>query len=201
MITKRINDFFFYVMACTIFGFTSCNNDYTPKPKAYPKVDFPERSYQVYESPTCPFSFEIPKYARVLNDSTYFGEKLNQPCWLTVDLPPFNGTINLTYKEIGDSLKIGKLIEDAHQMSYKHTRKADYIEEVTISNEFGVRGILFDVGGDAASNVQFYLSDSTRHFIRGALYFENPPNTDSMAPIVSFVKEDLRHFLKTFKWR
>lgn len=180
---------------------SSCNQEYTPKPKAYPKVVFPERSYQLYNSPTCPFSFEIPKYAQVLNDSTYFGEKLNQPCWLTVDLPPFNGTINLTYKELGDSLKIGKLIEDAHQMSYKHTRKADYIEEVAISNEFGVRGILFDVGGDAASNIQFYLSDSTRHFIRGALYFENPPNTDSMAPIVSFVKEDLRHFLKTFKWK
>lgn len=180
---------------------TSCNQEYTPKPKAYHKIDFPERGYKQFSPVSCPFTFEVPAYADVVADSLQFGEKNNNPCWYTINITPFNGTINLTYKNIDSKESFEKLVEDAHKLSYKHTRKADYINEVLIKNPGGVGGILYDVGGDAASNVQFFLTDSNKHFMRGALYFNNTPNTDSMAPVISFVKEDLKQLLKTFRWK
>jgi gliding motility-associated lipoprotein GldD len=118
-----------------------------------------------------------------------------------LNFPDFNGTINLTYKEITKENNLNKLIEDAHKMSFKHSKKANYIDEVLISNKNGVGGLLYNVGGDAASNIQFFLTDTNHHYIRGALYFNNEPNTDSMAPVIDFVKKDLDHFLETFKWK
>jgi gliding motility-associated lipoprotein GldD len=182
-------------------AFSSCNNEYTPKPKAYPRVVFPERKYQEFNPADCPYKFEAPTYAQVVNDTDFFGKTPVQPCWMDIQLPAFNGTVNLTYKEIHSKEDFEKLLEDAHNLSYKHTKKADYINEVHIQNQYGVGGMLYDVGGDAASNVQFYLTDSNRHFIRGALYFNNTPNSDSMAPVVAYVKEDLRHILGTFQWK
>jgi gliding motility-associated lipoprotein GldD len=179
-----------------------CHGDYSPKPKAYPRVVFPERKYEMYDPADCPFKFEKPVYTEVVHDTTYFGEKLvSDKCWLNLDFRTLNGTINLTYKEISSASPLEKLAEDAHKLSFKHTRKADYIDEIRIQNDHGVGGILYDVGGDAASNVQFFLTDSNKHFIRGALYFNNEPNADSMAPVVSFVKEDMNRMLKTFQWK
>ncbi|MDW8419940.1 MAG: hypothetical protein RML37_11055 [Chitinophagales bacterium] len=180
---------------------SSCHPEYSPKPKAYPRVYFPKREYKSFSKPGCPFTFDVPKYAIVVDDSVYFGAPNPNPCWLTVYIAPFNGTINLTYKEIDKNTKLEKLIEDAHKLSYKHTRKADYIDEIKIENPYGVGGLLYDVGGDAASNYQFFLTDSAKHFIRGALYFNNTPNSDSMAPVVEFVKEDLKRLLKSFRWK
>ena len=181
---------------------SSCHGDYTPKPKAYPRVVYPERKYEMYDPKDCPFKFEKPVYATVTQDTVFFGQKIMAiDCWLNVNFPSLNGVINLTYKDINDSMKLERLIEDAHKMSFKHTSKADYIDEIRIANDHGVGGILYDVGGNAASNVQFFLTDTTRHFLRGALYFNSEPNTDSMAPVVSFVKEDMKRMLKTFQWK
>lgn len=181
---------------------TGCHGDYTPKPKSYPRVIFPERKYELYNPTDCPFKFEKPVYAKVEHDSTYFGQKIkNDQCWLNVYFPSLNGVVNLTYKDINDTMSLEKLVEDAHKMAFKHTKKADYIDEIKIDNEHGVGGILYDLGGDAASNVQFFLTDTNRHFIRGALYFYSQPNADSMAPVLSFVKEDLKQMVKTFEWK
>ncbi|MBL0308976.1 MAG: gliding motility lipoprotein GldD [Bacteroidetes bacterium] len=198
------SSFSFYIAITffTLLSLSSCQEDYAPKPKAYPRVIFPERKYELFDPVGCPFQFEKPVYAQVTRDSIFFGEKLsNDQCWFNVVFPSFNGTINLTYKEIMDTIPLGKLIEDAHKLAYKHTRKANYIDEIRVENPYNVRGILYDVGGDAASNVQFYLTDSSKHFIRGALYFYNTPNSDSMAPVLDFVKEDMRMMLKTFRWK
>lgn len=188
-------------VVCCMLGLSSCNEEYIPKPKAYPRIAFPERKYEEYNPTDCPYKFEKPTYAQVVNDTDFFGKTATQPCWKDILLPDFNGTVNLTYKEIKDKNDFDKLLNDAHNLSYKHTKKADYINEVLIQNKYGVSGMLFDVGGDAASNVQFYLTDSTHHFIRGALYFNNTPNTDSMAPVIAFVKEDLRYILGSFQWK
>jgi gliding motility-associated lipoprotein GldD len=192
----------FNISCLVIFLLLSgCHGDYTPKPKAYPLVVFPNHEYEMYDPQDCPFKFEKPKYSEVIHDTTYFGKRAPEPCWLTVNIGPFNGTINLTYKEISPKQSLAQLLEDAHKLSYKHTEKADYINEIGIENKHGVSGLLYDVGGDAASNVQFFLTDSSKHFIRGALYFNNEPNTDSMAPIITFVKADLKHMLQTFEWK
>lgn len=189
-------------VVCIMFTLNSCHGDYTPKQKAYPRVEFPEKKYDLYNPAECPFQFEMPVYASVSHDTAFFGQPVaNEACWLNVNFPALNGTIYLTYEDINASHTLEKLIEDAHKLSFKHTTKADYINEAKIENEHGVGGLLYDVGGDAASNVQFFLTDSTHHFIRGALYFNNEPNTDSMAPIVNFVKMDMNRMLKTFAWK
>lgn len=177
------------------------NHDYTPKPKAYPRIVFPERKYELYDPADCPFRFEKPVYTQVVYDTMYQGHKIDERCWMNLVFPPFNGTVNLTYKDIDDTTNIARLIEDAHTLSYKHTKKADYIDEIRIANNHGVGGLLYEVSGDAASNIQFFLTDSSKHFIRGAVYFYNPPNSDSMAPVIAFVKEDLHQMLKTFEWK
>lgn len=185
-----------------LFGFSfvllsACHGDYQPKPKAYPRVIYPAKAYETYVSSDCPFEFRKPIYTNVVKD--------NSPnaniCWLNVEFPDFNGTINLTYKEITAKDNLPQLVEDAHKLSFKHSKKANYIDEILIENQYGVGGILYNVGGDAASNIQFFLTDTTQHFIRGALYFNNEPNTDSMLPVINFVRADLDSFLTSFKWK
>ncbi len=191
---------FLPVVCCLLVS--ACHGDYSPKAKAYPRVVFPEQKYELYDPKSCPFKFEKPVYASVIQDTNYFDRKLaSEQCWLNIYLSPLNGVINLTYKDINDTNKLERLMEDAHKMAFKHTKKANYIDEIRIENAHGAGGLLYDLGGDAASNVQFFLTDSTHHFIRGALYFYNTPNNDSMAPVLAFVKEDVKQMLKTFEWK
>lgn len=190
----------FFVL-CSLF-LSSCGSEYTPKPKAYPRVNFPKQNYNLYNPDNCPFKFEKPVYAQVLRDSTYMGRELTADmCWLNIYLSPLNGVINLTYKDIESREQYKQLVEDAHKLAFKHTKKANYIDEIQIENPHGAKGILYDLGGDAASNVQFFLTDSNKHFVRGALYFYSQPNADSMAPVLNFVKADIQHMLKTFEWK
>jgi gliding motility-associated lipoprotein GldD len=179
----------------------SCTSEYTPKPKGYPRVIYPEKKYEVFSPVNCPFEFEKPVYAIVESDSDFQGKALSEKCWINIQFTEFNGTLNLTYKEINKENSLMRLVEDAHKLSFKHSKKANYIDEVLIENRYGVSGLLYNVGGEAASNYQFFLTDTTHHFIRGALYFNNEPNMDSMAPVIAFVRKDLDHFLETFKWK
>ena len=179
----------------------SCNNEYMPKPKAYHRIVFPEKSYELYSNPGCPFQFEFPGYAKVVWDSTFFNESQKNPCWLNVDFQELNGKIHISYAELAEKEDLAKRIEDAHTLTFKHTKKADFIDESKISNQYGVKGMLYEVGGDAASSVQFYVSDDSKHFLRGSLYFETSPNIDSMGIVVDFVKVDMLHLLSTFQWK
>lgn len=179
---------------------SACGGNYTPKPKAYHRIDFPEKSYTSFESDDCPFSFQYPKYAEILRDTLSYSSKVEHPCWLDLQFTQLNGTLHLSYKEIKDREDMMKLLEDAHKMTFNHSKKADFIDETSVKNDYGVEGVLFDVGGDAASSVQFYLTDDDRHFVRGALYFKSSPNIDSMGIVIDFVKADLVRFIETFQW-
>lgn len=172
----------------------SCHRSYTPKPRGFFRIDFPERKYQVYQS-NCPYSFEYPVYARVVPDK----ELNSEPCWINIEFPDYNGKIHISYKPIHGNLNL--LLEDSYALAYKHTVKADAIEEHLISKpREKVYGILYDIEGNAASSVQFVLTDSTEHFLRGALYFRTTINKDSLAPVIKFFREDILHFIDTFKW-
>jgi gliding motility-associated lipoprotein GldD len=123
-----------------------------------------------------------------------------EPYWINLIYPNYNGIIHFSYKEVKDNL--AEVLEDSRKLAYKHSIKADAIgEKLFISPEKKVYGILYDIKGDAASSIQFFLTDSARHFIRGSLYFNNIPNKDSLAPVVNFVKEDIIHLMETFKWK
>lgn len=175
--------------------------DDMPKPKAYHKIDFPAHSYANYNSKDCPFIFEKPAYAVIEKDSLFFNEKLENPCWMDLKFPDYKGVLHLSYKPIENETSFAKYVDDAHKLTFKHTSRAESIDESQINTNNNVGGILYEIGGDAASSVQFFLTDTTNHFIRGALYFNNTPNADSIAPVIKFVKEDMFHLIETFKWQ
>jgi gliding motility-associated lipoprotein GldD len=173
----------------------SCSPNYTPKPKGYPRIVLPDKSYGLYDS-VVPFRFEYPKYAEVLPNRSQNAE----PYWLNIEFPELNGTIYLSYKPIQNNLNL--FIEDSRTFVYKHVMKADEIPETPINiPENKVYGIFYDIKGNAASAVQFFLTDSTRHFVRGSLYFNAQPDKDSLSPVIEFVREDIIHLINTFQWK
>ncbi len=179
---------------------TGCDPVYTPRPKGYFRIDFPEKKYETYAHEACGFLFEYPSYASISRDSLLFGQPVEDPCWLNILFPGFGGTIYLSHKLIDAEEGLAKLIEDAHTLTFKHTVKADYINETVIHTPHQYGGLIYEVGGNAASSVQFYITDSTEHFLRGALYFKATPNADSLAPVIDFVKEDMWKLINTFSW-
>jgi gliding motility-associated lipoprotein GldD len=192
MKTRAISLFIF-----TVILFISCGTDYSPKPRAYFRIEFPEKKYQTY-SGDCPYSFEFPEYAQVQPDSS----RDSKPCWLNVNYPQFNGRIHLSYQPISSSTEFNQLTEDARTFAFKHTVKATAIDEGMISypNE-KVYGIYYSIDGNTASSVQFFLTDSTKNYLRGALYFNEQPRLDSIQPVLDFLKKDIDQMIKTFKWK
>jgi gliding motility-associated lipoprotein GldD len=178
----------------------SCNSAYTPKPRGYYKISFPQHQYQQFNQPGFPYSFEYPTYATVIHDTTFFEDKPENPYWINIDFPRFNARIYMSYKEIGKN-SFDKLKEDAYKMSYKHTYKATSIEDTAFRTPLGVSGIFFTVGGNAATAKQFYVTDSVKHFLRGALYFDIAPNEDSLAIVNNFLQEDMKHLINTLQWK
>lgn len=186
------------MLCCTII---SCEEVYLPKPKSYFRIDFPEKTYKKYESTYCPLIIQHPAYSEVERDSTFFNEKPDHPCWLNIKLPYFNSTIHLSYKEIGpNKSSLDKLIADSYNIAFKHTVKADYIDENIIEHG-NTYGILYDIGGNTASSVQFFVTDSVSHFLRGSLYFKNEPNVDSLLPVITFLREDILHLMQSVEWK
>ncbi len=191
---------FYLNLICICVTIYGCTENYIPRDKAYPRIQFPKQTYVNYVS-SCPYEFEYPSYARIEEKNTFFNRDLkNDSCWINIDLRELNGKIHLSYKHIAHPDTLYKLMEDAYKLTSKHTLKADYIKDSIIDEEH-LKGIWYDVGGNAASSVQFFLTDEKHHYLRGALYFTVTPNIDSMSPIINFVKEDIRHLIHTFKWK
>ncbi len=174
---------------------SSCKNNPTPKPRAYFRISFPEHKYDSLEN-KYPYFFEYPSYTKIVEDKAYNAE----PYWINIDYPDYKGKIHLSYKQIKNNLV--ELLEDNRKLAYKHAIKAEAIgEKLFMAPEKNVYGILYDIKGDAASSVQFFLTDSVRNFLRGSLYFNTIPNKDSLAPVVDFVKEDIMHLMETLEWK
>ena len=185
----------FSIILITAFILAGCNRNYTPKPRGYYRIDFPKKRYQKYDS-ICPYRFEFPVYAKILPDK----EKNNEPCWINMVFPQFNAIIHISY--IGLDNNLGKILEDTHTLAYKHAQMADGINNILIKiPEHHVFGILYDIKGNAASSKQFFLTDSTDNYLRGALYFNEKPNKDSLAPVIDFIAKDIDHFISSFEWK
>ena len=191
---------FAYILLLISLCLQSCNSSYTPKRRGYFRIDFPRHEYQAFDRPGYPYSFEYPVYANVIKDSSFFDTVPENPYWINVDFPRFAARIYVSYKQIGPN-SYDKLTDDAFKMTYKHASKASSIDQTVIHTPNGVGGIFFHVGGNAATAQQFFLTDSTRHFLRGALYFDTTPNEDSLGIVNNFLQEDLRHLITTFKWK
>lgn len=183
------------IILLILFITGGCSNNYTPKPKGYYRIDLPGKKYQSLDT-HCPFQFEYPVYGKALKDSNERAE----PCWMNVVFSEYKSKIHLSYKPVKHN--VSGYIEDAHTLAYKHTIKADAIEEQTVvDKERKVYGLIFDIKGNAASPVQFYVTDSLRHFLRGSFYIETTPNKDSLAPVIEFFRKDILHLIETLKWK
>lgn len=168
----------------------ACDPVLIPKPMGYPRIDFPEKVYSWYDSAT-PFGFEKPQYAQVQHVDEAGGYDLL--------FPGFRAAVHLTYYDRPGALDT--LAEDARRMAYKHTVRADAIEERFLSDSARhVHAMLYLIRGEVASSVQFYAVDSMRRYLRGALYFYAQPNVDSLAPAIDFFTDDIIHLIETLRW-
>ena len=183
------------IVAGAFFFCISCNSGNTPKPRGFFRISLPAKDYQLYTG-DCPFRFEFPKYAEIWKDLDINAE----PCWLNISFTQFKATLHLSYKKINGNLN--SLAEDSRSFVYKHTVKADAIDERTIFNrQKNLYWIFYDIKGNAASSLQFFLTDSMDNFLRGALYFNVSPNKDSLAPVLDFLRKDVAHLIETFDWQ
>ncbi|OIP84031.1 MAG: gliding motility lipoprotein GldD [Porphyromonadaceae bacterium CG2_30_38_12] len=184
-----------FTMLVSVLLLVACSKPHTPKPYGYFRIYMPPHTYHAFDDKTYPFRFHYSLSASIIKR-----EQAHELYWFDLNYPQFNAQVHCSYKAIQGNLKT--LSEDAHRFVYKHSIKADGIGEQAFSNnENRVFGILYDLKGNTASNLQFVLTDSSRHFLRGALYFDNVPNKDSIAPIAEYVREDMVHLMETLRWK
>lgn len=198
---KLIGLFIFFVFTLLL---VACNSSYTYKKKGFFKIDFPEKKYQVFDQPGYPYSFEYPVYANVIKDSSFFGDATENPWWINIDVPQLNGRIYVSYKQVGKGSKndFDSLVQDAFKMAYrKHTDISTGIDDSLMQTPNGVEGLYFSLRGNTATANQFFLTDSTKHFLRGALYFDAAPNEDSLRIVNEFLKKDMLHLINTLRWK
>lgn len=173
---------------------TACGSPAIPKPEGYFRIDLPEKRYTSFTSP-CSYSIEYPDYARV----NLHPAVATDTCWMDIEFPSFRAKIHLTYFDLHKNL--AELTESSRELVYKHTIKADAIDEkIWTDDSLKVYGILYDIKGNTASSVQFFVTDSTRHYLRGSLYFMAEPNEDSLLPVITFLREDIVHLIETLTW-
>ncbi|HMU45595.1 MAG TPA: hypothetical protein PKC72_04455 [Chitinophagaceae bacterium] len=180
----------------------SCNSDYSVgKKKGYFKIDFPEKEYQTFDQPGYPYTFEYPVYANIIKDTTFFDDKAGD-WWINIDIPKFNGRIHVSYKPINSTNNFDSLVRDGFKMAYQqHMDVSTGIDDSIMRTPNGVEGIYFSLRGNTATANQFFLTDSTKNFLRGALYFNASPNADSLGIVNDFLKKDLQHLINTLRWK
>lgn len=173
----------------------SCREHTIPKPRGFFRIDFPEKKYRLYDT-LCPFVFEYPVYGKI----SYETGDNPEPCWFNLIFPSYRATLHFSYKRILNNLP--EIIKEANDFVYSHSIRADAItEQPWFNSNNKVYGIVYDIKGDAASVLQFILTDSCNHFLRGALYFSAVPNEDSLAPVIQFFREDIVHLFESFNWK
>jgi len=179
-----------FALLAVLFCVLSCKDEVLPKPAGYLRLDYPEAKYVDFEN-QCPFSFEIN------SEAVMKGEK---ECGFTILYPKMKATIYLTYKPVNKN--IGSLLRDAQKLTYEHVIKADNIlEQPYLNPSKKVYGMFYQVDGNAATNSQFYVTDSIKHFVTGSVYFYAKPNYDSIMPAASYLRNDMQRLMETLKWK
>ncbi|MCC9071882.1 gliding motility lipoprotein GldD [Flavobacterium sp. F-65] len=187
MLKKSIAIITFFIITLTV---VSCKDDVVPKPASYLRLDYAEAKYVNFEN-QCPYAFEINA------DAVIKGEK---DCGFMISYPKMKATIYLTYKPVNKD--INKLLKDAQKLTYEHVIKADDIlEQPYLNPNKKAYGMFYQVDGNAATNSQFYITDSVKHFVTGSVYFYAKPNFDSIMPAASYIKNDMQHLMETIKWK
>lgn len=188
---KRIL-FYLLISSAISASFTACNgDDPTPKPYGYFHIEIPDPEYRSLPDDFI-YDFEFSQYAQV--------QKREENNWINIIYPRFDASIHLTYKPLEKG--ITTLSEESRGLAFVHTDRADGIRESVFHDDDNrVHGILYVIDGNAASNLQFYMTDSVNHFLRGALYFNSAPNFDSIQPVREMIERDVVHLIESLEWR
>ncbi len=182
------------IVIAGIFLLIGCGDDrQVPRPRGYPKIEYPVGDSVVYNVPNCPFTFQYPSYAEI--------QDKKESCWFDIFMPAFNARIHCSYLPLKSTAEYNDLVRDAFVIANKINERANYMEESRITNPQGVGGLLLNWTGPAASPVHFFVSDTTAHFFKAALYFDSRVQPDSLAPIVTFIKEDIDKMISSFAWK
>jgi len=186
------------IFVSLVYLLCACHSaDYTPKPRGFYRINLPEKNY-IQATTGCPFVFEQPTYALLKTD---LSDGAN-PCWKNLDFPQFNARLHMSYFAISSKAPLAQLTEDARTFAFKHTAKATSIDQVKIYRPTDrLYGITYLIHGNTASNLQFFVSDSSKHYLRGALYFHEKPNLDSIQPVLNFLQQDIERLIHTFTWK
>lgn len=181
---------FLFVLSGLLVLTASCKDDAVPKPSAYLRLDYPEAEYAAFEN-HCPYGFDMNAAAII---------KEEKDCDFTIHYPKMKATVYLTYKPVNNNIDI--LLRDAQKLTYEHVIKADNIvEQPYLNPKKKVYGMFYRVGGNAATNTQFYVTDSTKHFVAGSVYFYAKPNFDSIMPAASYISNDMQRLMETIYWK
>lgn len=183
----------------SVFLFIACNStdNYVPKPHAYPKLTLPHKKYFKFEEKNCPFTFNIPHYSIMLPDENAKGKN-----WYNLHFPTLNATLHLTYYQFKNWQTYDSLLADSRSLVNKHLQRAeDIIEEPVTQLNPKVPGLIFHIQGNTATNLNFFTTDSVKHFLRGALYFNKQTQADSIYPVFQFLEKDVNEILKSFEWK
>lgn len=172
-----------------------CNEKYTPKPYGYYRIDFPEKAYRPLAD-SFPYRFEKAVIAKTEIDRDPYAE----PYWINLVYPAYNAKIHLSYKPITADTSLQSYLQDCHRLAYTHTIKAESIDEKLFRRD-NIFGLVYFIEGNTASSTQFFITDSTRHFLRGALYFNQHPDKDSLAPVIQYLREDILTLMETLEFK
>lgn len=187
----------FVLLIFSVICFVACTEQYSPKPRGYYRIIFPAKQYLSYQS-GCPFIFDYPDYSFIEPDQT----KDTQWCWLDMVLDDFNARLHLSYMPISGSDHFKELVEDARSLAYSHTVRASAIRQLPITiPERDVHGVFYEIHGNTASSLQFFITDSTHHYLRGALYFDEKPRVDSIQPVIDFIRIDMDRMIQSVRWK
>lgn len=180
--------FAFIFLAYTLI---SCGKDPIPKPYGELRLEYPAPKYRAFESGS-PFVFEYNDFAKI--------EPAKEKNWYYIQYPNMKAKIFLTYFPVNNDLPLH--VKESEKMVYEHTIKASSIETKSFSYpEKNVFGNFYELKGQSASNIQFFVTDSTKNFVTGNLYFNSRPKPDSLKPAVDYIRKDIRHLLDTFQWK
>lgn len=179
-----------------ILALASCEKNYMPKPKGYNRIDLPKAEYKSLPD-SFPYSFEYSKFAKILPDSSYISERY----WMNLYYPYMHASIAISYKQINHSMdSLRDFLNTAYRLTSKHQVKAYAIDEYVFKTDLGKTAVLANLSGEVPSQYQFFTTDSTANFLRGALYFNTATKNDSLAPVIDYIKEDILHMLNTLQW-
>ena len=160
----------------------------------------PATVYNQFSADYCPCTFTYPSYGQIEQKKRYFEDAVDHPCWLNINMPYFNGKLYMSYVELDSEEKLEQVINDGYKYAFKHSIKADFIDQ-TMINQDDLHAVLFDIGGNVASSVQFFATDSVDHYLRGSLYFDEQPNVDSLQPVIRFIRQDVLAMMRSIEWK